>query len=538
MEPQRIGKYTILSQIGKGGMGVVYKALDPTIGRTLAIKTIRFDEDGADMAREEAQARFLREARSIGCLSHPNIVTIYEVGEDQGMSFIAMEYVEGGSLEDFLKKGKKFTRNEAIRLIIQLSEALGHAHRRDIVHRDVKPGNILIDQEGRARLVDFGIARISASTITKSNAVMGTPYYMSPEQITGQHVDGRADIFSVGAILYELLASEKPFQGDQLSTIVYKIVNEEPPPLRSYVKDLPAGLDAIVGKALAKDPDKRYQICGDLIGDLTDFLRGAAPAPPVVHRTQPNSVTEETVRVAPAERPAEESPSGSGGIGAPAASRKRGFLWGGIGLVILGLATITFLLLKTPATPKPNPAPPVPIPEPVNPTPQPVNPSPQPVDPRPQPVHPAAGASLAVSTITHDATLPNESNVFYMRFDGTMDIPPGLGRNDRVTVYFYYDDGSGTVGAAVPSNDSRFADASGNAVCGTQIYAIPSEGLHTNWITWIPYAALGLPVGQWVASGQGSVYQPRETRLLAQAVLFIDNFAIARSPLFSLIVRK
>jgi hypothetical protein len=245
-------------------------------------------------------------------------------------------------------------------------------------------------------------------------------------------------------------------------------------------------------------------------------------------------VTEETVRVAPAE----ESPSGGGGMGAPAASRKRGFLWGGIAVVILGMATVAVLLLKTPATPKPNSGPPAPIPEPVNPTPQPVNPSPQPVDPTPQPVRPAAGASLVVSTITHDATLPNEPNVFYMRFDGIMDIPPGLGRNDRVTVYFFYDDGNGTVGAAVLSNDSRFADARGNAVCGTQIYAIPSEGLHTNWITWIPYAALGLPVGQWVISDQGGDYHPRETRLLAQAVLFIDNYAIARSPFISLIVRK
>jgi predicted Ser/Thr protein kinase len=357
MDQQKIGKYTILSQIGKGGMGVVYKAFDPTIGRTLAIKTIRFDECGPQMAREEAQARFLREARSIGSLSHPNIVTIYEVGEDQGTSFIAMEYVEGNSLEDLLKNGKKFSQNEAIRLTIQLADALGHAHRRDIVHRDVKPGNILIDQEGRPRLVDFGIARISASTITQANAIMGTPYYMSPEQITGKRVDSRADIFSVGAILYELLTSEKAFLGDQISTIIYKIVNEEPLPLRSYVKDIPVGLDAIVRKALAKDPDARYQTCGDLIGDLTDYLRGAAPAPPNVHRTSAAPAAGETVRIGPAAIPAIDAPSAGVERAAPAASRKRRLLWGGLTAAIFGLAVVGVLLWKT-STPERS-APPV-----------------------------------------------------------------------------------------------------------------------------------------------------------------------------------
>jgi serine/threonine-protein kinase len=357
MDQQKIGKYTILSQIGKGGMGVVYKAFDPTIGRTLAIKTIRFDDCGPQMAREEAQVRFLREARSIGSLSHPNIVTIYEVGEDQGMSFIAMEYVEGSSLEDLLNNGKKFSQNEAIRLIIQLADALGHAHRRDIVHRDVKPGNILIDQEGRPRLVDFGIARISASTVTKANAIMGTPHYMSPEQIRGKPVDCRADIFSVGAILYELLTSEKAFLGDQISTVIYKIVNEEPLPLRSYVKDLPSGLDAIVRKALAKDPDKRYQTCGDLIGDLTDYMRGAAPAPTIVQRTSTAPVVGETVRIGSAEMASVEAPSADAGTATAAVSRKRGFLWGGIAAAIVGLAVVAVLLWKT-STPE-GPASPV-----------------------------------------------------------------------------------------------------------------------------------------------------------------------------------
>ena len=525
MDPQKIGKYTVLSQIGKGGMGVVYKAFDPTIGRTLAIKTIRFDEDGAEMTREEAQVRFLREAQSIGSLSHPNIVTVYEVGEDQGISFIAMEYVEGSSLEDLLKKGKKFSPNEAIRLVMQLADALGHAHRRDIVHRDVKPGNILIDQEGRARLVDFGIARISTSTITKSNAIMGTPYYMSPEQVTGKLVDCRADIFSVGAILYELLTSEKAFQGDQLSTIVYKIVNEEPPPLRSYVKDLPAGLDAIVHKALAKNPDERYQTCGDLNGDLTDYLRGAAPAPPAVQRASAAPDEGKTVRIGPAETPSINAPSVGAGTAAPAVSRKRGFLWGGIAVAILGLATVAFLLLKPTTLPKPNPHPPIPTPQPVPPTPQPVN--------------PAAGATLTVTSYNINVIHPDEPGVLYMSFNGTLDIPAGLGHNELIAVDFFYDNGNGTAGAAVPSNDARFADGNGRAVCGTPLYAIPLEGLHnTAWVVSIANAAFAVPAGQLAATAQGNVYQPRETHLLALAVLFIDNIEIVRSPLIPFIVSK
>jgi len=160
------------------------------------------------------------------------------------------------------------------------------------------------------------------------------------------------------------------------------------------------------------------------------------------------------------------------------------------------------------------------------------------VIPTPQPVRPAAGASLTISGITHNATLPNEPNVFFMRFDGALNIPPGLGHNDQIVVSFYYDNGNGTAGAAVSSSDTRFADVNGNAACGTQIYPIPSEGLRNTWIAWIPYAALAVPVGQWVASAQGNVYQTRETHLLAQAVLFIDNFAVARSPLISFFVRK
>jgi len=422
MEQQKIGKYVVISQIGKGGMGVVYKAFDPTIGRTLAIKTILFDECGPQMAREEAQVRFLREARSIGSLSHPNIVTIYEVGEDQGMSFIAMEYIEGSSLEELLVKGKKFSQNEAIRLIIQLADALGHAHRRDIVHRDVKPGNILIDQEGRPRLVDFGIARISASTVTKANAIMGTPYYMSPEQITGKPVDCRADIFSVGAILYELLTSEKAFLGDQISTVIYKIVNEEPIPLRSYVKDLPSGLDAIVCKALAKEPDKRYQTCGDMIGDLTDYMRGAAPAPTIVRRPAGSSAAGETVRIGPAERPSLEAPSAAAGPAAPAVSRKRRFLWAGIAATIVGLAVVGVLLWKASSPERPAPT----LAAQMHPS----------TDPKPVDKEPVAKTSFTPAPLEKPAAAPENKAIVPSETkettNGGVDQPPGQAESQAV----------------------------------------------------------------------------------------------------------
>jgi serine/threonine-protein kinase len=284
MAEERIGKYTIVEELGRGAMGVVYKAMDPVIGRTVAIKTIRFDILANAQQREEAQRRFLREAQSAGNLSHPNIVTIYDVGEDQGLTYIAMEFVEGKSLEDLLCGRKPWDPAAAVNLIIQVAEGLDCAHRKGIVHRDVKPGNILIDASGRPKIVDFGIARISSSNLTQTSAVMGTPFYMSPEQVAGKKVDQRADVFALGAIFYEILALEKPFGGDTLTTVIYKIMNETPRPLPQIVPGVPEALDAIVQKAMAKDAEARYQNCRELIEDLRAYgasaglaLEAAAP---------------------------------------------------------------------------------------------------------------------------------------------------------------------------------------------------------------------------------------------------------------------
>jgi serine/threonine protein kinase len=278
MAETKIGKYKVVGEIGRGAMGIVYKGIDPYIGRTVAIKTIRFDVVGQKFAMEEAQSRFLREARSAGNLNHPNIVTVYEVGEDAGITFIAMEYIEGASLDELLASGKKFSLEEIVELVCRTAEGLESAHRKGIIHRDIKPGNILIDQEGKPHIVDFGIARLSSSTLTQANMVMGTPFYMSPEQIAGRPVDYRADIFSLGCIIYELLTSQKPFGGETVTTVIYKIINENPPPLRAVQKNLPEGLECVVNKALAKDPQSRYQSCRELIEGLRNYPN-LAPRP-------------------------------------------------------------------------------------------------------------------------------------------------------------------------------------------------------------------------------------------------------------------
>jgi len=275
----KIGKYTIVGEIGRGAMGIVYKAVDPYIGRTVAVKTIRFDILGQGPERDIAQKRFMREAHSAGNLSHPNIVTIYDVGEDQGISYIAMEYVDGSSLDDLMHSKQMFSLEEILSLIEQVAEGLENAHKKGVVHRDIKPANILIDSENRARIVDFGIARISTSTMTQTNMIMGTPYYMSPEQISGRKVDNRADIFALGGILYELLTGQKAFPGDNLTTVIYKIINEEPLPIRSMKKNLPEGLDFIVSKALAKAPEERYQSCREFVHDLRHYSQLKAPEP-------------------------------------------------------------------------------------------------------------------------------------------------------------------------------------------------------------------------------------------------------------------
>jgi len=281
MTDKKIGKYTILGKIGKGGMGIVYKALDPIIGRTVAIKTIRLDVANNQEEQDDATKRFIREAQSAGNLNHPNIVTIYDVGEDAGLMYIAMEYIEGRTLENYIADHQIFSFEQIVSWISQIGEALDYAHSKGIVHRDIKPGNILIDNQGIPHIVDFGIARIVTSTLTMTGTSLGTPSYMSPEQIAGHKIDFRADIFSLGTILYELLTLKKAFAGDSFTSVVYKIMNEEPPPIQKFNARLPGQLDYIVRKALAKNADQRYQNCQQMTNELRDPSQTPSIPPPV-----------------------------------------------------------------------------------------------------------------------------------------------------------------------------------------------------------------------------------------------------------------
>ncbi|HVO50374.1 MAG TPA: protein kinase [Thermoanaerobaculia bacterium] len=249
-------------ELGKGAMGVVYLGRDPVIGRRVALKTIRATAED-DSEQREFNERFMREAQAAGTLSHPNIVTIHDVGEEveTQTSFIAMEYVEGKNLKQLLKEKVAFSWDRVAEIVMSVADALDYAHRRGIVHRDVKPANIILTTDGTVKITDFGIAKIETSSLTETGQFLGTPNYMSPEQVTGEAVDGRSDLFSLGVVLYELLTKRKPFIGDNLTSISYKIVHEEYPAPQTYDATIPGEFNPILARALAKDPAARFQ-CG------------------------------------------------------------------------------------------------------------------------------------------------------------------------------------------------------------------------------------------------------------------------------------
>ncbi|MGE5277604.1 MAG: protein kinase domain-containing protein [Acidobacteriota bacterium] len=258
----KLGRYEVLNELGKGAMGIVYLAKDPVIGRMVAIKTIRTSSFGDDDSESrEFRERFIREAQTAGILSHPNIVTIHDIGEDPDTqtSFIAMEYIEGRNLKSLLAEKNRFSYEQIADIIAQVAEAIDYAHRKGIIHRDIKPANIIITTDGKVKIMDFGIAKIASSNLTTTGQFLGTPNYMSPEQVSGAAVDGRSDIFSLGVVLYELLTSRKPFQGENLTAISYKIVHEEFTPPAELSPEVPPDFNAIVARAMAKDPWNRYQ---------------------------------------------------------------------------------------------------------------------------------------------------------------------------------------------------------------------------------------------------------------------------------------
>jgi serine/threonine protein kinase/outer membrane protein assembly factor BamD (BamD/ComL family) len=277
----KLGRYEIVRELGKGAMGIVYLAKDPLIGRLVALKTIRPSAHAEDEDTREFQQRFVREAQAAGILNHPSIVTVHDIGQDEpsGMSFIAMEYVEGSNLKEVLTQGRPLSFEQAADVIAQVAEGLDFAHAKGIVHRDVKPANIILLEGNRAKITDFGIAKITSgvANLTTTGQFLGTPNYMAPEQIKGTPVDGRSDIFSLGICLYECLTHRKPFGGDSLTSISYKIVHEPFQPLHEINPTIPEGFADVVAQCLEKDPSKRYQRGRDMANALRAVIRGERP---------------------------------------------------------------------------------------------------------------------------------------------------------------------------------------------------------------------------------------------------------------------
>jgi len=289
---EQIGRYQILGELGRGAMGIVYKAQDPAINRTVAIKSIRLTELTDESERERLRERLFREAQSAGILSHPGIVTIYDIAESDGMAYIFMEFVNGPPLEKMLKHEQTPDKETLLSIFRQVAAALDYAHKKGIVHRDIKPANIMIHEDGSAKVTDFGVAKILSQSMTVAGTMMGTPSYMSPEQIQGGEISGRTDQFSLAVIAYEVLTGEKPFMAEYMPTLLYKIVREEPiAPQRLNPTLGPHAGDAL-RKALAKNPLDRFDTCVEFVNVLAvacNATKEWTPLPRGTHQNMPTA---------------------------------------------------------------------------------------------------------------------------------------------------------------------------------------------------------------------------------------------------------
>jgi len=273
-----LGRYEILKELGKGAMGTVYQGRDPKINRDVAIKTMALSQEFEADELQEVKDRFFREAETAGRLNHPNIVTIYDAGEEHDLAYIAMELLSGTDLSPFTKPDKLVPTIAALKICGKVAEALQYAHDQGVVHRDIKPANIMLLKDKTVKVTDFGIARITASSKTKTGVVLGTPSYMSPEQLSGKHVDGRSDLFSLGAMLYEMLTGVRPFRGDSMATLMFQIANEPHPDIREHKPDLPESVAVLINKLLAKEAEARFasgmDVVHAIIGCLQSFPTG------------------------------------------------------------------------------------------------------------------------------------------------------------------------------------------------------------------------------------------------------------------------
>ncbi len=323
--PKKIGRYEILEELGHGAMGTVYRAKDPAMDRVVAVKTIislvLASEQGADF-----RERFYREARAAGALAHPGIVPVFDVGEHEGLPFLVMEFVSGKTLDSAIKRGERMTLDRVAEIGQKIAEALGYAHQHGVVHRDIKPANILLTSKEahgieRPKITDFGVAKMAAGHTTLTGQILCTPAFMPPEQITGAAIDGRADIFSLGVVLYWMATGEQPFPGESMTAVSYKVVHTEPVPPRKLNPGVAEKLESIILKCLAKNTDERYQTGEDLARDLGELrtgstaigLRTVAPEMPAIGG-DPNATVIETApamrtaRTAVAQQPVAEQP--------------------------------------------------------------------------------------------------------------------------------------------------------------------------------------------------------------------------------------
>jgi len=312
VEKPMLGRYQVEKELGKGAMGIVYLGKDPKIGRVVAIKTLALSQEFSGDELADARARFFREAETAGRLQHQNIVTIFDAGEEHDLAYIAMEFLKGRDLVDHCRVGNLLPVPRVLSIVARVAEALAYAHRQHVVHRDIKPANIMYDPEtDTVKVTDFGIARITDASKTKTGMVLGTPSFMAPEQLAGKKVDGRADLYSTGVMLFQLLAGVLPFRGESMAELMFKIANEDAPGLQSIRPELPSEVAELVARSLHKAPELRYQDGEVMAADLRALLdlvkQARSPAPqvttaantPATHRAEANDSHLKTLTITP-----------------------------------------------------------------------------------------------------------------------------------------------------------------------------------------------------------------------------------------------